>query len=95
MDTQSDYSFDWREFITRLLKYFFEGLVVSFAAFMLPGKKMDPTEVIMIGLIAAATFSLLDLFAPSIGASARSGAGLGIGANIVGFPGMAGQVPRM
>lgn len=93
MDSQT-YNFDAREVLIRLLKYLVEGLVVAAAAFLLPGKKMLASEVLMIGLVAAATFSLLDLFAPSIGASARTGAGLGIGANLVGFPAM-GPAPRM
>jgi len=37
-------------------------------------------------LTAAATFSILDTYVPSMGVSARSGAGFGIGANLVGFP---------
>jgi hypothetical protein len=49
----------------------------------------------MIGLSAAITFFLLDLFAPSVGSGARTGAGFGIGAQIVGFPaaGVAGAAP--
>ena len=38
------------------------------------------------GLVAAATFSLLDLFAPSVSGSARQGAGFGVGAGLVGWP---------
>lgn len=94
MEGDKNSSFDVREILTRLLKYFFEGLVVAVAAFMMPGKKMEAGEVVILGLVAAATFSLLDLFAPSIGASARTGAGFGVGANLVGFPSMA-QVARV
>ena len=50
-----------------------------------PHLNMD--EIILIALTAAATFSILDTFIPVMGDSARSGAGLGIGANLVGFPG--------
>ena len=60
---------------------------------MLPGKKKNMDEVVLIGFIAAATFSLLDLFAPSIGISARQGAGMGIGANMVGFPTAVNKMP--
>jgi len=65
-----------------------EGLVVATAAFMFPNKKLTMDDVVLIGFVAAATFSLLDLYSPSLGVSARSGAGLGIGANLVGFPTM-------
>lgn len=84
----SAHSFDLVEIFVRILKYLMEGLVVSTAAFMFPNKKMALEDVILIGFVAAATFSLLDLYSPSLGVSARSGAGLGIGANLVGFPSM-------
>jgi ABC-type Co2+ transport system permease subunit len=90
------YALDGREVLVRILKYILEGIVVAFAAYFLPGKnKMDVTEILLIGLVAAATFAVLDLFAPSIGASARSGAGLGVGLNLVGFPGGAPNVKGM
>ena len=33
------------------------------------------------------TISVLDVFVPTMASSARGGAGFGIGANLVGFPG--------
>jgi len=45
-------------------------------------------EIAIIALMAAATFSILDTFIPTMGVTARSGAGFGIGANLVGFPRM-------
>lgn len=78
--------FDMVEVMIRMFKYLLEGLVVSTAAYMFPGKKKDMNEIVLLGFVAAATFSLLDLFAPSIGISARNGAGLGLGASMVGFP---------
>jgi len=77
---------DAREVMTRVLKYFIEGLVVAVAAYALPGKTLKVVDVVSIGLVAAATFSLLDLFAPSISGSARQGAGFGVGAGLVGWP---------
>jgi hypothetical protein len=44
-------------------------------------------EIVLIALTAAATFSILDTYVPSMGVTARSGAGFGIGANLVKFPG--------
>lgn len=79
--------FDLREIFVRVLKYLVEGLVVGLAAFLIPAKgKMSMEEVVMLAVIGAATFSLLDTLAPSIGHTARQGAGFGIGANLVGFP---------
>jgi hypothetical protein len=45
-------------------------------------------EVLLIALTAAATFSILDTYVPSMAVGARSGAGFGMGANLVGFPRM-------
>jgi hypothetical protein len=79
-------SFSVMEFVKRLLKYLVEGLVVAIAASTIPKKKLDIQEVGVIALSAAATFALLDLFAPTISYAARQGAGFGVGANLVGFP---------
>ena len=42
-------------------------------------------EVLYIAITAAATFMVLDLFAPSVGAGARQGTGFGVGLNQVGW----------
>uniref|UniRef100_A0A6C0J5J9 Uncharacterized protein n=1 Tax=viral metagenome TaxID=1070528 RepID=A0A6C0J5J9_9ZZZZ len=78
--------FDVSDLLTRVVKYFLEGLAVAIAAYVLPGKTMKPQEIGMIALVATATFAILDIYAPSVGASARTGAGFGIGAGLVGFP---------
>lgn len=77
---------DMGDLVTRLVKYVLEGLAVAVAAFVLPGKTLKFGEVAMIALVATATFAILDIYAPSVGSSARTGAGFGIGANLVGFP---------
>jgi len=77
---------DMSDLVMRLVKYLLEGLAVAIAAYVLPGKTMKPTEIGMIALVATATFAILDIYAPSVGASARTGAGFGIGAGLVGFP---------
>jgi ABC-type Co2+ transport system permease subunit len=81
-------SFDASELLVRLFKYLLEGLVLGVAVYFLPSTRLDMSEIVLLGLIAAATFAVLDLFAPAIGSSVRSGAGYGIGFNLVGFPGM-------
>lgn len=87
----TNFSFDATEFLIRLSKYFLEGFVVAIAAFFIPDVKLQWEQIMLIALSAACTFSLLDYFAPSIGATARQGAGFGIGANLVGFPRGAGM----
>lgn len=79
--------FDFGELVRRTIKYIVEGIMVAIAAYVIPrGKGLNIDEVLLIALTAAATFSILDTYIPSMGVSARTGAGLGIGANLVGFP---------
>jgi len=85
MSATSDYAFDFHETVSRILKYLLEGLIVSTVAFAMPGKKLEVMEVVMLGIVAAAAFALLDMFSPSVGVSIRQGAGLGMGAQLVGF----------
>ena len=74
-----------KEMMTRLCKYIIEGFVVALAVFIIPKNKMDIEEVIVIGLTAAATFSILDMFAPSVLVGVKQGAGFGIGASLIGW----------
>lgn len=69
----------------KYIKYLLEGLAIAAAAYYLPQKKTNLTDVLYIGLVGAITFALLDMFAPSVGEGARVGSGFGIGANHVGF----------
>lgn len=84
--------FDLGELIKRAIKYLVEGLMVAIAAYAIPQKRLKIDEVVLIAVTAAATFSILDTYIPSMGVTARSGAGFGIGANLVGFP---GNVPKL
>ena len=79
-------SFDFGELVKRAIKYLVEGLMVALAAFAIPKHSLNLDEIALIALTAAATFSILDTYIPSMGKSARTGAGFGIGANLVGFP---------
>ena len=80
--------FDLAELVKRAIKYLVEGLMVALAAYAIPKKSLQLDEVCLIALTAAATFSILDTYVPSMAQPARSGAGFGIGANLVGFPRM-------
>jgi ABC-type Co2+ transport system permease subunit len=79
--------FDFGELVKRAVKYIVEGLMVAIAAYAIPKHTLKVEEIVIIALTAAATFSVLDVFVPAMGTSARSGAGMGIGFNLVGFPG--------
>ena len=69
------------ELVKRIIKYLVEGLMVAIAAYAIPKRSLNFEEIVLIALTAAATFSILDTYVPSMGATARSGAGFGIGAN--------------
>ena len=77
------------ELVKRIIKYLVEGLMVAIAAYAIPKARnaLNIVEIIFIAATAAATFSILDTYIPSMGVSARSGAGFGIGMNMVKFPG--------
>ena len=77
---------DFAELIKRAVKYLVEGFMVAVAAYAIPKKSLNFDEVALIALTAAATFSILDTYVPTMAVSARTGAGFGVGANLVGFP---------
>jgi ABC-type Co2+ transport system permease subunit len=76
------------ELLRKVVKYLVEGLMVAVAAYVIPQRSLKLDEVALIALTAAATFSILDVYLPTMAVSARSGAGFGLGANLVGFPKM-------
>ena len=75
---------DLGELVKRAIKYLVEGLVVALAAYTIPKVKLNVEEITLVAIIAAATFSILDVFIPAMASSARGGAGFGIGANLIG-----------
>lgn len=88
----------------RLFKYLLEGSTVGFAAYFIPQTKPSLEEVLLIAVVAAATFSIVDLFSswsdqyasssglPTYGddlrRTVRQGAGFTMGNQLAG--GMAG-----
>lgn len=84
--SQLQAAFDLQEVVKRAVKYLIEGAAVAVAAYYIPQTEMQIEEIVMIAITAAATFALLDMYAPSIGNAARQGTGFGIGANLSGFP---------
>ena len=74
------------EIVNRVIKYLVEGLFVALAAVFIPKRTLPWEEIVSLGVVAAAVFAILDVVSPSIGFTARQGAGFGIGANLVSFP---------
>jgi len=63
---------DLGELVKRAIKYLVEGLMVAIAAYAIPKKSLNMDEVALIALTAAATFSILDTYIPSLAVQARS-----------------------
>ena len=76
--------FDMNELLKRAIKYIIEGLAVAICAMLIPKKALGMEVIVIIALTAAATFSILDVFIPSMGSSARNGAGMTLGSSLVG-----------
>jgi ABC-type Co2+ transport system permease subunit len=74
------------EIVTRVIKYLLEGLAVAVAMIIIPRRIPQLEEIISVSVVAALVFAILDLLSPSVGLTARQGAGFGLGANLVGFP---------
>ena len=77
-------SLDIPELIKRIIKYLVEGLMVAIAAYAIPKRSLNMEEIALLALTAAATFSILDVFIPSMGVSVRQGGAMTMGANLVG-----------
>jgi len=75
------------ELVTRVIKYLLEGLAVAVAMVVIPRRIPTLEEIVSVSVVAAVVFAILDLLSPSVGLTARQGAGFGLGANLVGFPG--------
>jgi len=78
--------YGFAEIVNRIIKYLIEGLVIAAAAIFIPKKALPMDEVATLAVVAAVVFAILDAVSPSVGVTARQGAGFGLGANLVGFP---------
>ena len=59
-------NFNTGELFKRAIKYLVEGLLVAIAAYAIPQRQLKLDEIMLIALTAAATFSILDTYVPSI-----------------------------
>jgi len=76
---------DIQELVKRIIKYLIEGLMVAIVAMVVVKKPLDLEDILILGLTASASFSILDSFMPSMGVQMRQGASLGLGLSLVGF----------
>jgi hypothetical protein len=80
------------ELFKRAIKYIVEGIIVAIAAYVIPKQRLNIEEVVVVALVAASTFAVLDTFIPSMGATTRQGAGFAIGTGLTGGIKMMGGV---
>ena len=71
--------------VISLLKYIMEGLAVAVAIYLIPSKKIDYMDILLIGLTAAAIFAILDQFSPYVAVGTRQGTGFMIGYQQIGM----------
>ncbi len=57
---------DWKEVLKRVFKYTIQVLIVALAARYIPAHELKIREIIMISIIAALTYAVLDLYSPSV-----------------------------
>jgi ABC-type Co2+ transport system permease subunit len=72
------------ELFKRAIKYIVEGIIVAIAAYVIPKQRLNVEEVVVVALVAASTFAVLDTFIPSMGATTSQGAGFAIGTGLTG-----------
>lgn len=77
---------DLSELGRRVAKYLVEGLLIALLAHATTKKPMQVETLSSLALIIAASLAMLDTYLPAMGISARTGAGFGLGAALVGFP---------
>jgi len=70
--------------LAKIILYLFEGAAVTVAIYLITKKQLQAAELFTLALSIGVTFMILDLFAPSIAAGARQGAGFGLGWGQVG-----------
>jgi hypothetical protein len=75
---------DVMEIVMHIVKYLIEGLAVGAAAWVVGRRKLKMEEVVIIAITAAVTLIILDTFSAQVGDSTRFGAGVALGAKIVG-----------
>lgn len=73
--------FDWQS----LFKYLLEGFAVGLAMFLIPSRKIEYIDILVVALTAAAMFAILDQFSPTTSTGIRQGSGFAIGYNQIGM----------
>lgn len=68
--------------INNFIKYLIQGIAVALAAYVIPNRRTNYREVLIIAVVAGLTFFTLDIFTDDVAKGAKFGAGLGIGLSL-------------
>lgn len=74
---------DFAQILERILKYLLEGIAVGLACYFTA--KLNIDQIVIIGITAAVTFAILDMYTPQVSSAVRMGAGIGIGSQFTGI----------
>lgn len=69
--------------IKRIVLYLIEGLAITAAIYLVTKRQIDVRAIGTLALVIGATYMVLDLYAPGVGAGARQGSGFGLGFGLV------------
>jgi hypothetical protein len=84
IESQTVFDTIWKKLtINNLVKYLIQGIAVAVAAYVIPNRRTNYREVLVISIVAALTFFTLDIFTDDISKGARFGAGFGVGLSLV------------
>jgi hypothetical protein len=73
------------ETVKRALKYLIEWFAISLALKFIPSQKVDLKEIIMVAIVGAIVFALLDMYSPAVSDTARKSTGVAIGLRTLGL----------
>jgi hypothetical protein len=78
-----------------VIKYLFEAIAISLAAYYIPKKELNFVEIFKIAITGAITYLLLDLYSPLVSTGLRLGTGMTMGQNMVNNPvSITGMIPN-
>ena len=69
--------------ISNIIKYLVEGIIIVLIAYVIPQKRTDTKELMVLVSIAAVSLFLIDIFTPDISKGTRFGIGFGTGLNLI------------
>jgi|GWRWMinimDraft_5_1066013.scaffolds.fasta_scaffold11371_2 hypothetical protein len=84
IESQSVFNTIWNKLtVNNFVKYIIQGIAVAVAAYVIPNRRSNYREVLVISIVAALTFFTLDIFTDDVSKGAKFGAGFGIGLSLV------------